>query len=161
MEDLRAVLMKLEQLFIEFLLTLNDDILRDQEASQEDMNHARYEHHELAEIQHEMLEVARGEYPFYEKYPEDRSLGWFWWSCLDALIRVRSSEHPGAVQWACESVKRIEDQSLNLQNQLVETADHIELSLEVQSAIAQKWMTLVERLASHDRLLHTSTQCQT
>lgn len=161
MEDLCAELMKLEQLFIGCLLTMNNSIPNDLRASQRDKVKAWHGCHDLSEIHEQMEEVSDRKYRFHEKYPEDRYLGWYWWGCLDTLCDFRSSKNPDLEQLAHDFLERVENQIHMFETQLVKTAGHIELSPEIRGAIQHKWMKLIEGLAMHRRLFGTSMRCQT
>jgi len=158
MEDLCVELMGLEQFLVERILTFNDGIIEDPKLSERMKLEAEHRNHDLNEIHDQMREIFRGDFGFHEKYPEDRYLIRYWRECLNLLNRFTRAEQPET--WARDSLKRIEAQSHNLETQLIDTAGHIELPMEVQSAIQHKWMKLTEGLAMHDGS-HILIRCQT
>jgi len=161
MEDLCAELMRLEELLVHGLRLLMEKILNDPAKPQSMKVIAQHECDDLADIFHQMQEVLRGDHRYHEKYPEDRHLTRHWLGCIDFFCDYSRSGDPELVQWARDSLKRIEDQSLNVQAQLIESAGLVKLSPEIRSAIQHKWIKLEEGLAMLDREFSTSTRCQT
>ena len=159
-EDLCTQLLNLELLMICGLNYMYDKYPSSPAAPQWGEGRAR----QMVEIEKQMEDVFlgdRGDCRFHEKYPEDRYLGQYWWDCMKMLFDFKKLNNPTLVQWAHDSLKRIEDQSVNVQAQLIESAGLVKLSPEIRGATQHKWIKLEEGLAMHDREFSTSTRCQT
>ena len=156
LRDLCVELLKLEHLLVAWHLMRSDMALKNPMTPPERKSKARQDSHDLVEINTQMTEVAREDFRYHEKYPEDRYLQQYWWDCQNCLFVFARSEGTGS-KWAQDYPKRIEDQSLSLQTQLIETAGCMELPFEIRSAIMRKLMILMQA----PRHYGESSGCQT